>query len=222
MKFSLLFLTILSFSCGKIDMKTGGGVGQIRELQPLQISVGEQLTFDSICSGLTKKSQRFSSSLPSSLVFDVQEKDCDGKTVTFGSQQVRVSSGTNGYQFERQDSGGSFLFPNVETSDNGVMKEICGGVRSIPLVDGIGDARWISTTGFSSSECPSVSGEQCVVVETGSKQGTTNSYRIHTREVIRFNINANSGKYGYFTFRKKSADSNCDAGDSTESSATLR
>ena len=110
MKFSLLFLTILSFSCGKIDMKTGGGVGQIRELQPLQISVGEQLTFDSICSGLTKKSQRFSSSLPSSLVFDVQEKDCDGKTVTFGSQQVRVSSGTNGYQFERQDSGGSFLF----------------------------------------------------------------------------------------------------------------
>lgn len=221
MKLTFILLTILTISCGKTDMKTGGGVGQIRELQPLQISVGEQLTYDSICAGLTQKAQRFSSSLPSSLVFDVQEKDCDKKTITFGSQQVKVTSASGGYQFERQDSGGSFIFPNAETSDNGVMKEVCSGVQSMPLVDGT-EARWISTTGFSSTECPSASGEQCVLVETGSKQGTTNSYRVHTRELLRFNVNANSGKYGYFSFRKKFADSNCDQGDNTESTATLR
>lgn len=222
MKLTLFLLSVLAISCGKIDMKSGGGIGQIRELTPQAISVGEQLIFDSICSGLTRKSQRFSTSLPTSIVFDVQEKDCDGKTVTFGSQQVRVSSSTNGYQFERQDSGGSFIFPNVETSDSGVMKEICGGSRSIPVVDGNGDARWISTSGFSASECPSASGEQCVLVEIGSKQGTSTSYRIHTREVIRFNVNVNSGKHGYFSLRKKFADSNCDAGDNTEASATMR
>ncbi len=221
MKTTLILLLLFSVSCGKVDMKTGGGVGQIRSIQPQQISVGEHLVFDSICAGLTKKAQRFASSLPSSLTFDVQEKDCDGKTITFGSQQVRVEGSSGSYTFARQDSGGSFIFPNAETTSSGVMKEVCEGAQSMPLINE-GEARWVSTTGFSSSECPSASGEQCVLIETASKQGTGDSYRVHTREVVRFNVNANSGKHGYFMYRKKFADSNCDEGDNTEASASLR
>ncbi len=137
MKSTLIILTVLSVSCGKIDMKSGSGVGEVRDLVPLQISVGEHLTFDSICAGLTKKSQKFASSLPSSLTFDVQEKDCEGKTVTFGSQTVRVESSGTGFVFTRQDSGGSFVFPSVETAGSGVMQEICGGAQSMKPKDSL-------------------------------------------------------------------------------------
>ncbi len=224
MKFTtLLLVALLSVSCGKIETSGTAGVGGVRELSSLAISTSDLVIFDQICQALTKKEQKLISSLPNSLVFDVSEKDCSGKTVTFNSQQVRIETSTTGYQFRRQDTNGLFLFPQVETSTNGFMKEICAGASKMPYSrSNDTEAVWVSTGGFSSSDCPNGPNEQCLVVEYGSRQGTSTTYLIHTIEYVRFNLLSTSGKYGYFTHRKSIATNNCDQGESTESQATLR
>ncbi len=222
MKFPILLLALISVSCGKISNSGISGVGGVRELAPLAISTSDAVTFDRICSALTAKDTKLKSSLPNSLVFDVVEKNCDGDTVTFNSQQVRVEASSSGFQFRRQDTNGLFLFPQVETSNAGFMKEICEGSSSMPATRGTAEAIWVSTGGFTGTDCPNASGELCLVVEYGTKQGTTNTYLIHTVEYVRFNLNSTSGKYGYYTHRKALATNNCDQGENTESEAKLR
>lgn len=223
MKFSILFVALLAVSCGKITTSGTAGVGGVRELVPVAISTSDAVTYDRICAALTAKDSKLNSSLPNSLVFDVVEKDCDGDTVTFNTQQVRVEASGAGFQFRRQDTNALFLYPNVETSDAGFMKEICDGTaKSLPFLRGSSEAVWVSPSGFSTTDCPNAGNEQCMVVEYGTKQGTTNTYVIHTVEYVRFNLLSTSGKYGYFTHRKSLATNNCDQGENTESEAKLR
>lgn len=222
MKFAFIILSLLTLACGKIESTGSAGVGGVRELQASAISTSDHLVFDSICQALTMKAQKLSAATPSALNFDVVEKDCDGNTVTFATHQVRVESTTSaGYQFRRQDTNGLFVFPSVETTDFGFMKEICAGASNSPYQRGQ-EAIWVSTGGFSNADCPGASNEQCLIVEHGSKQGTSNTYLIHTVEYVRFNLLRTSGKYGYFTHQKSLARNNCDEGKNTVSSATLR
>ncbi|MES2526884.1 MAG: hypothetical protein V4598_07340 [Bdellovibrionota bacterium] len=224
MKYALPIIAVLLVSCGEIKGMKGSGIGQMRELSQLQISTSDSLTFDSICASLTKKSQKLTAALPNSLNFDVQEKDCDGKTVTFASQQVRVENGgSGGYQYRRTDTSSLFIFPNVETQDSGFMQAICSGsATTMPVLKSADEAVWISAAGVNSTDCPGAVGETCVLVESGSREGTTNNFRIHSREFVRFNLQATSGKYGYFTHRKAYTANNCDSGKNTESIATMR
>jgi hypothetical protein len=219
--FPLIGLVFAS-ACGEIKMGKNGGLGELRQLQAIAIPMNDSLVFDSICAALTNKSGKLASSLPNALNFTVIEKDCDKKTVTSGTQQVRVeSSSTDGYQFRRQDTNGLFLFPSVETQDRGIMKALCSGsATTLPVMKTANEAMWIRASGFSDN-CPSASSEACIEVETGSREGTTESFRIHSREFIRFKILASAGDYGYFTFRKSFAENNCDRGKNTESTATL-
>lgn len=223
MKYTIFLMALISVSCGKMKTSGTAGVGGVRELSPLAITTSDGVIFDRICSALLAKDTKLKSSLPNSLVFDVVEKDCDGDTVTFNSQQVRVEASGLGYQFRRQDTNGLFLYPNVETPNAGFMKEICEGTASsLPYNRGSAEAVWVSTGGFNSTECPNAGNEQCLVVEYGTKQGTSNTYIIHTVEYVRFNLLSTSGKYGYFTHRKSLATNNCDQGENTESEAKLR
>lgn len=223
MKTALITLALLSVSCGKIETSGVSGLGGVRALAPQTISTSDNLIFDSICQALTTKSAKLQTTLPNALNFDVIEKDCNGSTVTFAAQQVRVESTVNaGYQFRRQDTNGLFVFPSVETSDFGFMKEICAGASSLPYGRGATEAVWVSTGGFSTADCPDAPNEQCLLVEYGTKQGTTDAYLIHTVEHVRFNLLNTSGKYGYFTHRKSYATNNCDLGKNTESQASLR
>jgi hypothetical protein len=222
MKFTpVILLALLSVSCGKIKMSGTPGIGGVRQLAALQISTADQQTLFRVCEALTKKSSKLKLSLPNSLVFDVVEKDCKGNTVTFNSQQVRVESSGTDFQFRRQDTNSLFMFPNVETSESGFMKEICGGATELPYSRGT-EAVWVSTGGFTTTDCPNASGEQCLMVEYGTKQETGSTYLIHTIEFVRFNLVPNNGKYGYFTHRKVLAQNNCDEGENTDSQATLR
>ncbi len=218
MKFSLLLGLILASSCGRIENLKG--VGEIKDAKAYQISTSDHLIFDSICSSLTKKSQKLSAANPGVMTFDVLEKDCKGETVTSGPQQVRIEANlSGGYQFRRQDTNGLFVFSEVETQNNGFMQSICGGsATQMPIVSG-DEAIWIST-GAGSRDCPPAGNEECLLLEKGTK--TDGGYRILSREFIRINTQNNSGKQGYFTYRRSVAQGNCDKGDSKESSVTLR
>ncbi len=224
MKYTFPFIALLFVSCGEIKTNAGAGIGEVRALNPVAISTTDNLVFDSICSALTKKSQKLSSALPNALSFDVQEKDCEGKNVTFATQQVRVENNSSeGYQLRRQDTSGLFVFPAVETQDKGIMQAICSGTATaLPAMRSTDEAMWISTAGYSSTDCPSASGEVCILVEYGAREGTGNSFRIHTRDFVRFNLQSTSGKYGYFTHRKSFSENNCERGKNTESIATMR
>lgn len=223
MKYVIPLMAFMIVSCGEIKTGENGGLGELRQLQSISIPMNDSLVFDSICASLTKKSQKLAAALPNALDFQVQEKDCEGDSVVNGTQQVRVeNSVAEGPQFRRQDTNGLFLFPNVETQDRGLMKELCSGsATSLPVMKSANEAMWIRASGFS-KDCPNATSETCIQVEIGSREGTTDSFRIHTRQFVRFNILATSGKYGYFTHRKSFAENNCDRGKNTESSATMR
>lgn len=225
MKLALLFIAVLSASCGKIEgIKGGSNLGQVRELQVSAISTGEALLYDRICQALTRKADKLETALPNSLSFDVVEKDCDKiQVLGAGAQPVRVEkTGTGEFQFRRQDSNALFVFPSVETTSFGLMKEICAGATQLPVVSG-DSAKWVYTADPSNEDCPVKSNEVCLTFERGSKEpNTTNSYRVHTREFIRFNVELNGGKYGYYTHRKAFSTNNCDPGKFTETAVELR
>ncbi|MFL5783290.1 MAG: hypothetical protein ACJ76H_01690 [Bacteriovoracaceae bacterium] len=214
-----LAFILVSVSCGKIENTNGTGIGELRDVTKLSTASGsDNVTFDQICAGLTNKEPKLTSS-PPNLSFDVQSTDCDGKNVIFETEQVSVvNNPTTGPQFINRNSNFPFVFPQVETTSAGVFAGLCGKTsREFPVKVG-NDYRWIRGGG----DCPGVSGESCVTVETASKDVNTTYYRVHTREFIRFNITANTGKFGYFTYRRKLAESVCSFGKHTEDIVTLR
>lgn len=223
MKFLLPILLVIAASCGKISgIEGSGAVGTVRTLQVNTISGSDALVFDRICQALTRKGAKLESALPNSLSFSVVENDCNKNLVDSSTQAVRVEkAGTGEFQFRRQDTNALFVFPKVETSSFGFMKELCGGASQMPVVKN-DSAVWVSSS-VSESDCPSKSNEVCLSVEYGSKEpNTQNGYRIHTRELVRFNVQLNAGNYGYFTYRRAYASNNCDLGKFTETQATLR
>lgn len=222
MKHSLLPLALMIASCGKIDMGSTGALGTVRQLQTNNITTGEAVVFDQVCQALTKKGDKLSATLPNSLNFDVVEKNCDGGNVFFGTQQVRVENTGSGFQFRRSDNNTLFVFPEVETSSSGFMKEICGGASSLPVSRG-SEVIWVSQAGFSNVDCPNAPSERCLMVEYGLKVDSgENLYRVHRRDFVRVNLTTSSGKYGYVTYRKSTAENNCDQGKSTVTTAELR
>lgn len=220
MKAAVVAIAVLAVSCGKIKMAGSEGLGQMLESTPKAISTADQLVFDRICNALTAKQSKFGSSLPT-LIFDVQEKDCKGSTSNFQTQQVRIESTGSDFQLRRQDTNGLFVFPTVETPSSGVMAELCAGTANMPVMRN-GEAIVITTSGFSSGDCSANGNEQCLMVVKASPDGQTNGLRIHTREFIKFNLNQTSGKFGYYTYRKAIARNNCDEGENTETSVSLR
>lgn len=211
----------LLMACGKIST-SGTGIGEMRLLTVSSVATGDLLIYDSICSALTRKSQKLGSGLMN-LNFDVQIKDCDGNNVVFATQQVSVEPANGSYALREKASNSLFVFPKVETPSDGIFASICGKTDlKVPMILDNKDAMWVSTSG----SCPSAGGEQCLTVELGSpSESTANGatyYKIHTREFIRFNLQPTNGKYGFFTYRRKLSDGACSGGKSSESIATWR
>jgi hypothetical protein len=217
---AILTLITVTTSCGKINLQGKTGLGAVREIVSENISTSDHVSYDAICQALTTKGLKLDS-FRSPQTFDVEKKDCEGNpdTTLPAVQQVNIEPSTSGYLFRRIDNNALFVFPSVETSQFGVMKEICGGATQMPIVNG-GEARWIRTGTF--EDCKAVKNEQCVLVETGSKMENSTSYRVNTVEYIRFNLDRTSGKYGYYTHRKILASSTCEDNKKEEVTADLR
>ncbi len=202
----LLISALILASCGKVDVSQSG-VGQVRSSQPQAISTDDLIVFDRICEGLTRKGLLYSGSIPAPVTFTLGRQDCDGVESGPVDQTVIVESNGGNFQYRVQSSNAAFVFPNVETASFGIMQPFCGGTNSLPIVKTNGEAIWI-TRSVSQVDCPTLSNEECVGIETGSPSGA-GEYRIHTRELVRFNVLRTSPRYGLFTYRKALSNIGC-------------
>lgn len=203
--FILLSLTFAS-SCGKIDVSQTG-VGQVRSSVPQAISTDDVVVYDRICEALTRKGVLYGASIPAPVTFTLDRQDCDGVNSGPVDQTVIVEASGGGFQYRVQATNAAFVFPNVETSSSGIMQPFCGAAQN-PVTKQNGDAIWI-TRSVSQGDCPTLSNEECVGFETGSPTGGTNEFRIHTRELVRFNTLRTSSRYGLFTYRKAVSNIGC-------------
>lgn len=202
----LSVLTLVLVSCGKVNVSQTG-VGQIRSSQEQIISSDDLTVYDRICEGLVRKTQLYGASIPAPVTFTLDRQDCDGAGSGPVDQTVIVEAGGGGFQYRVQSSNAAFVFPNVETSTSGIMQPFCGGTNKLPIVKSNQDAMWI-TRSVSQNDCPTLSNEECIGIETGSPSGE-NEYRIHTRELVRFNVLRTSPRFGLFTYRKVLSNIGC-------------
>lgn len=224
MKSYLLPMVLLVASCG--DSVPGNGsmnrVGETRSLlSTVEVSSLDRQNLATICTALAQKEVILPTALNSAHTFFTSQTDCEGKVTSAGDVGVTIQN-SGGYMFRRTD-GQSFVFPDVETANSGVFKDICGSLNLSPFSSPLRSASevlYFGTLGISSADCPQRDGELCFSLERAFIQGT--AAVVHTQEWIRIRTNPQLSKIGFFTHRKKITKSFCGQGQSQAFTATLK
>ena len=223
MKYAFLtaiFLTAVS--CGKYEAVGTGSIGEA--LTDGGASLNPQV-LSTICSALSNKSA--SQLANSTHTFATVQTDCNGGNVVAGALVPTVIQGSGGnFYFKRQDNGMDFLFPEVDTTSFGVMSSICSSLANQQQLTSLntlsnGDTQKVITSGISSSDCAPTSNELCVYFETGSPNGA-GSVIVHTKEWVRYKVNPQEAKVGFYSYRKKITKSYCSQNQFVTSQATLK
>lgn len=206
MKF-LLPLLILTAACGKIDVNGVGGtkLNSVMAISPLTGS--DRTNLQSICNALRSKVV----TPGSTLTFKVFEGDCTGNTISNADVQTVISPSGS---LVRKSDGQGFVFSDIETDSSGLLQTVCNN----PLFENTAEFG-VSTTGSDLSDCGSASENLCVVVKRAGIDG-----RIHTIDWMRVKVTdaGNTGKLGYFTFRKKVTKSYCGQNEQLTFTADLK
>ncbi len=206
MKF-LLPLLFLTAACGKIDVNGIGGtkLNSVMAISPL--SGSDRTNLQTICNALRSKVV----TPGSTLTFKVFEGDCTGNTISNADVQTVISPSGN---LVRKSDGQSFVFSDIETDSSGLLQAVCNN----PQFENTSDFG-VSTTGSDLSDCGSASENLCVVVKRAGIDG-----RIHTIDWMRVKVSdaGNTGKLGYFTFRKKVTKSYCGQNEQLTFTADLK
>ncbi len=217
----VLFLSLLVLAgCGGqvIQENEAEGIETLRTYEPLVPS--DISTVKKICDALSHKGERLSSQINMPLTFSYAQKDC-AEVELPAAKDVRVTIQKPGafYVFRKAD-GELFPFPDVETLDEGAMKTICADLDRIttPFQTSPTSARWF-TTATSSANCRAQGEEVCILIESGSVV-TGTSYKIHTREWIKFRLT--DPKRGFFTERVLRSSGSCEKGSYIQKRAVLR
>jgi hypothetical protein len=217
----LLFSGLLTLiGCGEYVIP--GAFNESRKFEPLTVSDETKTTLTTLCDLLAQKAIILDSNIGKSFTFDVEEKTCDAdKTVpgTVLSETAKISHEGSDYFFKQGTS--YFKFQYVETNGSGAMKDICANLSSLtsPLKAASGAAIWISLNSL--TYCGPGIGT-CVLIETGTRKGTSESYDIVSKDWMRFNITANDPVLGFWIYRRLQAKSFCTEDKYTEVQATLR
>jgi len=224
MKYFNLITLFAFISCGRVENTVSSSrIGEIRTVQSAsRLSSTDQSNLQIICDALTRVQAVLPSAVNSTHSFLATQADCTGKKIEEGTVSVVIQAASSGFVFRRQD-GLDFLFPKFETSSQGELSTICtalGGSPTNPIFSSDGSATFFSTIGLS-SDCPYVTGESCVLIEKAVPDGEL-SYRITSREWIRFRLDPRIAKTGFFSFRRKVAQSYCPQGQSIKFEATLK
>src|SRR5690606_19802040 len=102
--------------------------------------------------------------------FTISQKDCSGQVIGSGLVNTVILKEGSQYVFKRQDNGLSFIFPNVETADSGIMSVICqkiGSGLTQPYKLSESSAVWFETV--DDENCNSDGKKICVLLETAIK-----------------------------------------------------
>lgn len=220
--FLTAFLFIIS-SCG--DYKAGQfvdtTVGEVKALSnPVLIAGVEKDNIVSVCNALSQKELVLDSAVNTSHLFSVSQTDCTGKEVSSGNASVTIQKVGQNFIFKKSD-GLDFLFPNLETTNFGLLSEICSnlGELSNPII-GQSEVTFISSLGINPGDCSPAFGEICLKLEKAYSQGVTAV--VHTKEWIRVRTPSVQGFVGFYTYRKKVSRSFCPEGKTISSMATLK
>lgn len=222
MKYAFLGVIFLVASCGKYEAPgSNSTVGQIRSLASTRaLGPDEQNALATVCQALGVKASRLPSGLNAPFSFTTLQTDCEGSTVSSGIVATTIKGETPNFYFTSQ--GTNFIFPNVETPTSGVFTQVCNTLGNVQDVSTLtsGEAQWVSTSQATGTDCPGVSGETCVLFETGAVQSGSD-FKIHTREWIRIRTNPSLTNYGFFTYRKKITQAFCPENKAINYQATL-
>lgn len=222
MKYAFLGIVFLATSCGKYEAPgSNSTVGQIRSLSAKALGPSDQSALSSVCQALGVKAQKLPSATNAPFSFTAIQSDCEGSTVSSGLISTFIQGETPNFYF-RTSQGTNFIFPNVETPTSGVFTQVCNSLGNIQDVTTLttGEAQWVSTSQATGTDCPGVSGETCVLLETGAAQSGSD-FKIHTREWIRIRTNPSLTNYGFFTYRKKITQAFCPENKAIYYQATL-
>jgi hypothetical protein len=223
MKLILGLLGVLSISCGseyKIGGRSGSSVGATRSLAPVTVSQTERANLTTICNALAQKESQLNTIAGSTFSFQASQSDCEGNVISSGVLNVVLQNALGEYVFRRSD-GVDFIFPNVETTDSGMLAQVCPNVSNIsnPIQAG---QDFLYVSAFEGmSDCPSVSGELCVRVERAS--AADSSAVVHTVDIMRVRLPQANARYaGFFSLRKRLARSFCAQNEFIYQEATIK
>lgn len=223
MKLSLLLLSFALVSCGEYKNQ-GLAQNKVGDILPViansPANGSDRANVSAICNALAQKSNILGTALNSTHTFFASQQDCSGNQMGAGDVETVIQSNGSNFVFKRKSDGLDFIFPNVETPDSGVMAEICNNLSNLtnPVVGN--EITYFTTTGISSNDCPTASGEICIAIRKAFAQG--NTAQVHTKEWMRVRVAGTQGRVGFFTHRKKVTQSFCAQNEALIFQATLK
>ncbi len=220
-KILLLTTFVLASSCGKIDTTKNSILGSVVAFQPEALTTEDARLLRKICSSLETKETNLGASSSTVYTFAVQDKSCSSDL----SGETNVAVNVDYPKFKRVDTGGNFIFPDIEATDSGIMKTICDETDNpiSPVKNASGVAIWFSTIDISASDCNSSNGQPCIIIKKGIPSGPSgNKFEIVSQEWMQFQTIINQGNVGFWIFRKAITNTSCTNTDYTEVRATLK
>lgn len=226
MKFSLILLSFLALSCGKIGTTSSGSntVGESRSINAFSVvSDTDRNNLNVVCNSAAAKSAILPSVVGATYNWSSSTSDCAKKvTNEFNVETIIQNTGTN-FVFKRKDNNQDFIFADVETNTSGILADACSllnGGQQNPVVSG-SNASYISTSAISSSDCQPTSGEICVSIERASQQG--DQFVVHTKDWLRVRVSSPTNeRIGFVTQRKKVTRGSCGTDQVLQFEASLK
>lgn len=221
----LLILPLLALvACVSEDKPVSDAVGVTRHFEPVIATVEDQERLRSICAALAAKEGQLSilASMNREYTFSYAQKDCyESSLPALKDVVTTIKRAGSSYIFSPKNNE-SFGFDNVETTTEGVMRELCrfGGAAESPVRERDSSSVGIWWTTFVSTQhCHPGYGTLCIHLQTGvTSDGRT--YKINKDEWIKFKlIDPNQG---FFVERKVVSSAGCSKGKTVEIKAILK
>lgn len=221
-----MLLSILAFaSCGKVNLPVDTQLATMNSLTPQLMAVGssEHSKIKEICDAVATKTLTINSLVNTDYVFSGTAKQCaETSFFNIADTAVKLVNQSGGFKFA--EGANLFFFSEVETSDQGVLSEICENLNNLvsPIAQGTTNLLYFSAVNINSSDCLTTPTERCIKIERATKVNTSTGLqgRVHTREWIRTRLE--QPKIGFYNYRKVISEAGCIEGQYFGRTATLK
>jgi hypothetical protein len=223
MRILIISIFMVISACGRVE-PTQNRLGEMRSDAQALITPLERSRISSICNALNTKSKNLSQAALLSLSYSVRQRECSeelGGLSAASSVAVAIEAKAAGYKINRVDNGQPFIYPNLETTQSGMMGIICTNLDEAtnPIRLENGNALWVNTSQISATDCNPQRNEICILIETGTPTG--NTYQIITKEWMKFQLDPLLPKLGFVTQRRTISSVFCALNQSSQLEALL-
>lgn len=223
-KFLLLALFLI-VSCVPEEQETApDSVGNVRRFAPVAVEGSDLKRIHAVCLALAAKEDILNILINTAeqYTFQYAQKNCDDRNMPEMKDVVTTIQGFDPYYTFQTMNNAFFGFPNVETTSNGILAEVCEDVLADKKIDSPMTTRtgaiWFSSNS-ATQHCRHESDAYCVHIQRGTAINSYD-YRIHTNEWMKVQVSGN--RRGFFTERKLVSSANCRDKKEFEKRAVLR